>query len=53
MFNVSSMLERRGHQIIPFAMKHENYKSTICSNYFIENMDYDKVVIFSRSKYCS
>lgn len=44
MFNVSSMLERRGHQIVPFAMKHENNKPTIYSNYFIENIDYDKVV---------
>jgi len=43
MFNLSSLLESRGHQIIPFAMKHEKNVSTKYSRYFVENIDYDKV----------
>ena len=51
MFNLSSLLESHGHQIIPFAMKHEKNVSTKYSRYFVENIDYDKVIkesIFKR-----
>lgn len=44
LFNVSSLLESRGHQIIPFAMKHEKNTPTEYQEYFVENIDYDKVI---------
>lgn len=44
MFNLCSLLETRGHQIIPFAMKHEKNVSTNYSRYFVENIDYDEVI---------
>lgn len=44
MFDLSSMLESHGHQIIPFAMKHEKNLPTEYSRYFVENIDYDKVI---------
>ena len=44
MFNLSSLLESRGHQIIPFAMKHEKNLPTNYSRYFVENIDYNNVI---------
>lgn len=44
MFNVSSLLEKHGHQIIPFAMKHEKNEVTSFSEYFVENIDYERVI---------
>lgn len=44
MFNVSSLLESHGHKIIPFAMKHEKNINSKYSKYFVENIDYDKVI---------
>jgi glycosyltransferase involved in cell wall biosynthesis len=44
MFNLSSLLKSRGHQIIPFAMKQEKNVPTEYSRYFVENIDYDKVI---------
>ena len=44
MFNVSSLLKEHGHQVIPFAMKHEKNELTDYSKYFIENIDYEKVI---------
>jgi glycosyltransferase involved in cell wall biosynthesis len=44
MFDLSSMLESHGHQIVPFAMKHEKNMSTEYSQYFVENIDYNKVI---------
>jgi glycosyltransferase involved in cell wall biosynthesis len=44
LFNVSSMLESHGHEIIPFAMKHEKNMNTKYSKYFVDNIDYNKVV---------
>jgi glycosyltransferase involved in cell wall biosynthesis len=51
MFNLSSLLESHGHQIIPFAMKHEKNVPTKYARYFVEDIDYDKVIresIFKR-----
>jgi glycosyltransferase involved in cell wall biosynthesis len=44
MFNVSSLLESHGHKIVPFAMKHEKNINSDYSKYFVENIDYDKVI---------
>lgn len=44
LFNVSSLLKEHGHQVIPFAMKHENSELTDYSKYFIENIDYEKLI---------
>jgi len=44
MFNLSSLLETHGHQIIPFVMKHEKNVPTEYSRYFVENIDYDRVI---------
>lgn len=44
MFNVSSLLQNHGHKTIPFAMKHEKNINTEYSKYFVENIDYDKVI---------
>ncbi len=50
MFDLSSELERRGHQIVPFAMKHEKNMPTKYSRYFVENIDYDNVMKQNISK---
>jgi glycosyltransferase involved in cell wall biosynthesis len=50
MFNLSSLLESHGHQIIPFAMRHEKNFYTKYSKYFVENIDYDRVINYSTSK---
>ncbi|MCZ2809589.1 MAG: glycosyltransferase family 4 protein [Candidatus Bathyarchaeota archaeon] len=44
MLNLSSLLETHGHQIIPFVMKHEKNMPSEYSRYFVENMDYDRVI---------
>jgi glycosyltransferase involved in cell wall biosynthesis len=44
MFNVSDMLKKHGHQVIPFCMKHEKNENSIFSNYFVENIDYENVM---------
>lgn len=43
-FNVSSLLKERGHQVIPFAMQHEKNRQSVHSEYFVENIDYDRVI---------
>lgn len=43
-FDVSAMLQNRGHKVIPFAMKHENNVQTDYSTYFVENIDYETVI---------
>lgn len=50
-FDVSSLLEEHGHQVIPFAMKHEKNRPSVYSGYFVENIDYERVIkrnIFER-----
>ena len=44
MFNVSSLLKNHGHQIIPFVMEHEKNRPSNFSKYFVENIDYEKVI---------
>jgi len=44
MYNISSMLKKRGHQVIPFAMKHENNITSKYSKYFVENIEYDREI---------
>lgn len=43
-FNVSSLLKERGHQVIPFAMQHEKNRQSVHSEYFVENIDYERVI---------
>jgi glycosyltransferase involved in cell wall biosynthesis len=43
-FDVSAMLQSRGHTVIPFAMKHERNEQTDYSKYFVENIDYETVI---------
>lgn len=38
------MLQKRGHKVIPFAMKHEKNVRTDYSKYFVENIDYETVI---------
>ncbi|MCK4234764.1 glycosyltransferase family 4 protein [candidate division WOR-3 bacterium] len=44
MFDVSSMLQDRGHQVIPFTMKHERNVPTKYSKYFVENIDFNSEI---------
>lgn len=44
MFNISSLLEDHGHEVIPFAMKHEKNVQTDYSKYFVENIDYEREI---------
>ena len=43
-FNVSSLLEKYGHKIIPFAMQHEENRPSSYARYFVENIDYENVM---------
>lgn len=43
-FSISSMLKNRGHEIIPFVMKHEKNIPTEYSRFFVENIDYEKEI---------
>ena len=43
-FSISSMLKDRGHEVIPFAMKHEKNIPTEYSRFFVENIDYEKEI---------
>jgi len=42
MFDVSSMLQNHGHQVIPFAMKHEKNVPTKYTKYFVEYIEFDR-----------
>lgn len=44
MFDVSSMLQNHGHQIIPFAMQHERNAPTEYSKYFVENIEFNREI---------
>jgi len=41
MFELSEILESRGHKVIPFAMKHVNNFETPYERYFAQNIDYN------------
>jgi len=43
-FDVSELLQKHGHEVIPFAMKHKKNIETAYSKYFVENIDYDMVI---------
>jgi glycosyltransferase involved in cell wall biosynthesis len=40
-FSLSKMLMDKGHQVIPFGMKHKDNIEEFNFNYFVENIDYD------------
>lgn len=44
LFDVSALLQKHGHEVIPFAMKHKKNVETIYSKYFVENIDYETVI---------
>lgn len=44
LFDVSMMLQNHGHKVIPFAMKHKKNVETVYSRYFVENIDYERVI---------
>jgi len=50
MFSLSSLLKSHGHQIIPFVMKHKKNVPTGYSRYFVENIDYDNVIMKASSR---
>lgn len=39
-FELNNMLEKHGHQIMHFSMKHENNMSSLYEKYFVDNIDY-------------
>lgn len=41
MFEWSKILEKHGHQIIPFCMEHERNEKSKYSNYFVTNVNFD------------
>lgn len=41
LFDLTELLEKNGHQIIPFAMKDENNFQSEYSDYFVDHVDYD------------
>jgi hypothetical protein len=40
-FELKTILERNGHTIIPFSMKHPANFKTPCSDYFVDNIDFN------------
>jgi len=40
MFDLSRLLEKHGHEVIPFSMVHENNLPSKYSNYFVSHIDY-------------
>jgi glycosyltransferase involved in cell wall biosynthesis len=47
MFDVSSLLQNRGHHVIPFAMRHEKNVPTKYSKYFVENIEFNREITSS------
>ena len=41
LFDLKELLEKNGHEIIPFAMKDENNFQSEYSDYFVDHVDYD------------
>lgn len=39
LFNLTDVLESKGHSVIPFAMQHESNRETPYSNYFVSKVD--------------
>ncbi len=50
MFNVSSLLEEKGHKTIPFSVKHSKNEPTEYSKYFIEPIGGDAKVYYKEYK---
>lgn len=46
-FELNNMLEKHGHQVMHFSMKHENNLPSLYKEYFVENIDY-----YSQTKFC-
>jgi len=44
MLNISSMLRKHGYDVIHFAMNHEKNIPTVCSKFFVENIEYEKEI---------
>ena len=39
-FATAELIQKRGHQVIPFSMKHERNRPTNFDSYFVSNVDY-------------
>ena len=48
--NLASILERHGHQTIPFALKHPQNPETPYAKYFLKNLDYRNSSVWYRLK---
>lgn len=51
MFSLSKELQKRGHIVVPFSMKHKANQTTSWDSYFVNNIDYDNNSIFDKLKY--
>ncbi len=62
-FEVSNLLKSEGHEVIPFSMRHPKNLPSNYSNYFVSNIDFEKMLakinlrnalkVISRTIYCS
>lgn len=50
LFNVQDLLEKKGHEIIPFSIKNKNNKPSQYENYFLDPIGEDNEVYFSEYK---
>jgi glycosyltransferase involved in cell wall biosynthesis len=41
LFEISSILKKKGHKVIPFSMKHENNFNSSFEEFFVDNIDYE------------
>ncbi|HDQ45029.1 MAG TPA: glycosyltransferase family 1 protein [bacterium] len=46
MFELSALLERHGHTVVPFAMRHPENAEAATEPYFVSQVDYDDTVSF-------
>ena len=43
-FELTGLLEKHGHEVIPFAMEHEKNYPSIYSDYFVKKIDYPELL---------
>ena len=48
MFEISKVLQANGHEIIPFAMRHEQNFDTPYADFFVSNIEYDQSSVFAK-----
>jgi glycosyltransferase involved in cell wall biosynthesis len=52
-FNLSRMLMNKGHQVVPFGMKHEDNIEEFKFEYFVENIDYNTKSFANKIQYAA